>query len=94
MNKKPESDYVLVFVSDWLKDHFGFYAYISLTNYEEDIQAIHELKKRLNKWGTDIYVEMIDHSSGLKDFYTEQYNRDTWAHWHILDPDTWKAAGF
>jgi hypothetical protein len=88
-NRKPNGEYVLVWVSDWLKQDWGFYCYIALDTYRQNLKGIHGLIDELNFRGVDAYVGMVDRSSGLKKFYREQYNRNRISHYHILKPETW-----
>jgi len=87
---KPETDeWIEVFVSDWNKEHFGFYAYIDKDTYEKDIKNIWDLIHSFN-YGGDIYVELIDHSPSMKEFYEWLYDKGYWADWDALNPKTWK----
>ncbi|MBD3158470.1 MAG: hypothetical protein GF309_06725 [Candidatus Lokiarchaeota archaeon] len=91
-NTKPDGEYVLVWVSDWLKQDWGFYCYISLDAYKQDLDGIHGLIEELNFRGVDVYVEMVDHSPGLKEFYGKEYNKSKISHYHILKPETWERV--
>ncbi|MFO7836318.1 MAG: hypothetical protein R6V83_06675 [Candidatus Thorarchaeota archaeon] len=91
-NNKPVGEYVLVWVSDWLKQDWGFYCYIALDRHRQDLKGIHALIYKLNCHGVDVYVELVDHSLGLREFYSEQYNRNRISHYHILKPETWTGA--
>ncbi|MBD3157584.1 MAG: hypothetical protein GF309_02235 [Candidatus Lokiarchaeota archaeon] len=91
-NRKPNGEYVLLWVSDWLKQDWGFYCYISLDTYKQDLDGIHGLIEELNYRGVDVYVEMVDHSPGLKGFYRKQYRRSKISHYHILNPQTWERV--
>lgn len=51
-NSKPEGEYILVWVSDWLKKDSGFYYYIALDTYRQDLEAIHALIGELNFRGS------------------------------------------
>lgn len=48
VNRKPQGEWIEVFASDWNKDYWAFYAYISLKNFREDIKAINNLIHKLN----------------------------------------------
>lgn len=91
-NSKPNGEYILVWVSDWLKQDWGFYCYIALDTYRQDLKGIHALIEELNFRGVDVYVEMVDHSPGLEKFYHEKYTRDRMFHYHILNLETWGAG--
>jgi hypothetical protein len=69
VNRKPKGKWLQIFASDWFKRYWTFYAYISLKNYEKDIEAINELIYGLNWRDDHVYVELIDHSAGHKDFH-------------------------
>ena len=89
VNPKPEGEWLLVFASDWFKQYWAFYAYVSLESYEKDIEAINGLIHRLNWRNGDVYVELIDHSPGLKDFYCHLYELGYFTHHNSLDPQNW-----
>jgi len=91
-NSKPDGEYVLAWVSDWLKQDWGFYCYISLDTYKEDLDGIPGLIEELNFRGVDVYVEMVDHSPGLKESYREEYHRSKISHYYILKPETWERV--
>jgi len=90
VNPKPAGEWIEVFASDWFKDYFAFYAYISLDNYKEDIKAINDLITELNWRDSDVYVELIDHSEGLKNFYHKLYEGGHYTHHNALDPRNWE----
>lgn len=91
VNPKPEGNYILIFASDWHKDYWAFYAYISQNDWKEDIRKIDDLIKRLNWRDGDVYVELIDfHNETMRDFYMYLYDIDDWAHWVVLDPEQWE----
>ncbi|MEM3696522.1 MAG: hypothetical protein QXQ94_03325 [Candidatus Bathyarchaeia archaeon] len=56
VNEKPKGEWIEIFASDWNKDYWGFYAYISLDNYAQDIAAINKLIHELNWRDGDVYV--------------------------------------
>lgn len=90
VNSKPDSgEWIEVFVSDWLKDVFAFYAYIRKDNYKEDIEAIKNLMNDLNP-GRDIYVELISRSDGMVDFYRSLIDEGNRSDWNALDVDVWE----
>lgn len=91
VNEKPINDeWVEVFASDWFKDHWAFYAYISLKNREEDIEAVNDLIHELNWRDGDVYVELIDHSPKLKEFYHALYEQGCFTHHCALDVQNWR----
>jgi hypothetical protein len=90
VNRKPKGEWIRIFVSDWFKQYWAFYAYISLENYERDIEAINDLIHRLNWRDDDVYVELIDRSAGLKDFYHHLYEWGYFTHHNVLDPQNWR----
>jgi hypothetical protein len=91
VNPKPEGEWILIFASDWFKEHWTFYAYVSLENYEKDLEEINELIHRLNWRDGDVYVELINHSPGLKDFYHHLYERGYFTHHNALNPQNWRS---
>ena len=81
VNPKPEGNYILIFASDWNKDYWAFYAYITQHNWKDDIKQINDLIKRMNWRDGDIYVELIDfHDETMRKFYMYLYDIDEWAH--------------
>jgi hypothetical protein len=91
INRKPKGKWIQIFVSDWFKQYWAFYAYISLENYEKDIEAINDLIHRLNWRDGDVYLELIDHSPGLKEFYHHLYERGYFTHHNALNPENWRS---
>jgi hypothetical protein len=91
VNPKPKGEWILIFASDWFKEHWAFYAYISLESYEEDLEQINELIHRLNWRDSDVYVELIDHSPALKEFYHHLYEQGYFTHHNALDPKNWRS---
>lgn len=89
VNQKPEGEWIQVFVSDWNKDYWAYYAFISLDSYADDIKKIGQMTKALNWRDGDTYVELIEHTPGLKAFYSKVYHEGTFSHSDILDPETW-----
>ena len=90
VNEKPRGEWIEIFASDWNKDWFAFYAYISLDNYEQDIKEINELISRLNWMDGDVYVELVNHSPSLKEFYHWLYEKGYFTHHCALDPENWR----
>lgn len=91
VNPKPVGNYILVFVSDWNKDYWAFYAYISHENWKNDIRQINELIEKMNWRDGDVYVELIDyHDETLHDLYHYLYDNGDMAHWNALDPKEWQ----
>jgi hypothetical protein len=86
LNSKPTGEYIEIFVSDWNKDYFAFYVYISKDDYETDIEEIQTLIKKLNFRDGDVYIELINHSENLKHFYKYIYDSNH----SILDKEYWK----
>jgi hypothetical protein len=89
-NRKPKGEWIQIFASDWFKQYWAFYAYVSLENYEEDIDKVNDLIHRLNWRDGDVYVELIDHSPELKDFYHHLYERGYFTHHNALNPQNWR----
>jgi hypothetical protein len=91
VNEKPVNDeYIELFVSDWNKEHFAFYVYISKDNYEQDIEDIINLTKELNFRDGDVYHELIDHSEGLEGFYHYLYELGKYTQSDVLDIEYWE----
>jgi len=90
VKERPSGEWILIFASDWNKDHWAFYAYISLEGYERDIGEINELIRELNWMDGDVYVELIDHSPGLGEFYRWLYEGGYLTHHNALDPESWR----
>jgi len=90
VNKQPKGDWIEIWVSDWNIAEWGFYAYISLDRCEEDLKAINALIRELNWRDGDIYVELINHSEGLRDFYHRLYSDGSLYHNAVLFPETWR----
>jgi hypothetical protein len=90
VNPKPNGEWVVIFASDWFKEHWAFYAYVSLENYEKALEEINGLIHRLNWRDGDVYVELIDHSHGLKEFYHHLYEKGYFTHHSALDPLNWR----
>lgn len=89
VNEEPTS-YIQIFVSDWNKENFAFYAYINLDAYEEDIDQINELITKLNWQDQDVYIEMIDRSEDLAGFYKLMYDLGYMSNWEILNKEFWE----
>ena len=91
VNKKPKNDeYIEIFASDWFKQHWAFYAYITLKNHKQDIKEINDLIDKLNWRDGDVYIELIDHSPKLRDFYHKLYEDGYFTHHNALDVKNWK----
>jgi len=89
-NDKPTDEYIEIFVSDWNKEHWGFYTYISKDNYEQDLEDIGELMTKLNYRDGDVYIELINHSDDLENFYKYIYDSGNYTHSAILNPKYWE----
>ena len=87
VNSKPQDSWIEVFCSDWNKDHWAFYAFIGVASYREDLKGINSLIERLNWRDGDVYVELINHSEDLSDFYHKLYGLSDW---DALNPDIWE----
>ena len=90
VNPKPVGDYIQLFISDWNKEHWGLYVYISKDNYEEDIEDIQKLTKELNYRDGDVYHELIDCSESLKEFYKYLSDIGHYTQSDILDTELWE----
>jgi len=90
VNEKPEGEWIEVFASDWNKEWFGFYAYISLDSYERDIDEINKLIKELNFMDGDVYIELVDHSPGMKEFYRWLLKKGYYTDSAALNPECWR----
>jgi len=88
VNSVPQNGWIEVFCSDWNKDHWAFYAYIGADSHREDLKAINRLIMDLNFRDGDVYVELIDHSRNLSDFYHTLYS-DLGSD-YVLKPDIWE----
>lgn len=96
VNEKPENEgWIEVFASDWNKDYWGFYAYIRVKHYKRDIEEINKLIHKLNWRDGDTYVELIDYSEGLREFYYKLYEHchGGFADWAALDAKNWERLG-
>ncbi len=92
VNAKPKNDeWIEVFASDWFKEHWAFYAYIALKHHKQDIEEINNLIHKLNWRDGDVYVELIDHSEGLREFYHQLYERGYFTHHVALEPENWEC---
>lgn len=89
-HKKPDGDYIELFVSDWNKDYWGFYTYIEKDNYEEDIDNINNLITKLNWRDGDYYIELIDYKGDLEYFYHYIYENNNYTHSAILNSKYWE----
>jgi hypothetical protein len=76
-------------------DEWEFFAWISLDNYERDIEGISNLISRLKQYDDEeIFVKLIDFSEGLKEFFNWLYllawspNCTNCA--VVLNPEVWK----
>jgi hypothetical protein len=90
INKEPTDEYIEIFVSDWNKEHWGFYAHISQDDYETDIDNIQELITKLNYRDGDVYTELINHSDELKHFYKYLYDLGHYTQSDVLNPELWE----
>jgi len=91
VNEEPQGDeWIEIWASDWNKDYWGFYAYISLKNCMKDIEDIWTLINELNWRDGDVYVELINHSDGLKAFYEKLLEKGYMTDDAVLNPDNWK----
>lgn len=107
VNSEPQGDWIEIWVSDWNKDFWGFYAHIAVDNYDQDIEAINDLITILNWRDGDVYIELIDlpakdafektpeghkdYPTDLGRFYEKMYDIDSWSHSSILNPRYWKG---
>ena len=89
VNDEPTGEYIEIFVSDWNKEHWGFYAYISKDDYETDIDNIQELITKLNYRDGDVYTELINHSDELEHFYKYLYDLGSYTQSDVLNPEYW-----
>lgn len=90
LNSKPTGDFIEVFVSDWNKDYFAFYVYISQDDYETEIGEINNLISKLNYRDGDVYIELINRSGELKGFYDYIYDSNRYTHSEILNIELWE----
>ncbi len=105
VNAEPPGDWIKIWASDWNKDHWGFYAYIAIDNYTQDLEAINDLITLLNWRDGDVYIELInlpkkdayaETAEGIKEyptplgrFYKELCDSDGFDHSEILRPEYW-----
>jgi len=89
VNDKPIEG-INIWVSDWNKDFWGFYAWIDKDNYEEDIQAIQKLIKQLNYRDGDVYIELIDYEGELDSFYHYLYDLGKYTQSDVLNTKYWE----
>jgi len=66
------------------------YREITDEEFQKDIEAINDLIHELNWRDGDIYVELINHSDGLNDFYHWLYEKGYFTHHCALDPENWR----
>ena len=85
-------DNITIFVSDWNKDHWAFYAHINLDQYEDDINDIHGLIKKLNWRDGDVYIEMVDYDGEMEYFYSCVYDMGYFDNWDIMNTDLWEIG--
>ena len=92
----PPTDYIEIFVSDWNKDHWAFYVFIDVEDYESDIEAITDLisTDRLNFRDGDFYVELIDHSGQDKtrDIYQAFLDKAGLDHNSVIWAENWEEV--
>jgi len=87
---------------DWLRTYdprfdnlWDFHVWISLDNYENDIEDIKKLVRRLKRKGDTVYVSILKSSEGLKEF-AEWIMGQVWSPYSdvnciiVLDPEKWK----
>lgn len=89
VNDQPVS-YVSLWVSDWNQDHWGFYVYIDMEDYETCIDRVQALIALLNWRGVDVYMELVDHSGDLPRFYNYLYELGKYSHDSVLNPEYWE----
>ena len=90
VNPKPEGEYIELFVSDWNKEHWAFYVYISRDNYGTDIQDINDLITKLNYRDEDVYIELIDYNGDIDGLYHYVYDGSHLSHSEILNTRLWE----
>jgi hypothetical protein len=90
VNEEPNSEHVTIFVSDWNKEEWAFYAHIALSQYQDDIEEIQDLIKRMNWKDQDVYVEMVDCSQDMTGFYSCVESMGYLDNWQIMDPELWE----
>jgi len=90
INEKPIEEYIELFVSDWNKEHWAFYCYISKDSYETDIEEIQELITKLNYRDGDVYTELINHSDELEGFYKYLYDIGQYTQSEVLNTKYWE----
>lgn len=90
VNDKPTGEHIELFVSDWNKDHWAFYVYISLDDYETDIEDILELMRALNWRDGDVYCELINRTPELEHFYHYLYELGDYTQNDVLNPRYWE----
>jgi len=90
VNQKPDSEYIEMFVSDWNKEHWAFYIYISQDDYETDIENIQNLIDKLNYRDGDYYIELINHSEDLEYFYKYIDEQGKYSHSEVLNLELWE----
>lgn len=91
VNPKPQGNYILLFASDWHKDHWAFYAYISQRDWRNDIRKINDLIRQMNWRDGDVYIELIDyHDKTMHEFYMYLYDSGYYSHWDALKPEQWE----
>lgn len=79
VNNKPEGDpWIKIWVSDWNKEHFGFYYYVNCRYAETSLKRVLDLIDRLNKRDGDIYVELIDHAPSIETHYMNLIDEASW----------------
>ncbi len=90
VNDKPPGEYIEVFISDWNKEHWAFYVFISKDDYEQDIEDINNLITKLNYRDGDVYTELINHSDGLEGFYKYLYDLGHFTQSEVLNTEYWE----
>jgi len=71
----PPDNFIEVFISDWNKEHWAFYVFIDVEEFEDSLDEINDLisTDRLNHRDGDFYVELINHSE--QDFTEKLYRK-------------------
>ena len=90
MSEEIKEPYIEIFVSDWLKEYWFFYAYISLNKYEQHIDYINKRISKENYRDGDVYVELINHHGEIDGLYNYVYHSFDLSHQEILNPKIWE----
>ena len=89
VNDEPDS-YILVFVSDWNKEHWAFYAHVDMGDWETGLMDINGLVSDLNWRDGDVYAELIDHSD--EEETTQIYDKLLEHDYACVHIETWKTV--